>query len=98
MGRKRPSKGTHFLENTEGGASQNIESQRLSDGHSLSLDRKGGTSQDTERQRTSERNPLSRERRGRNMLEHGKRVTEEGALTAWRPRREREVRTQKETE
>jgi len=36
--------------------------------------------------------------RGSDMSGHGKKVTKQGALTSWRPQREGQVRTQKESD
>ena len=58
----------------------------------------GGTCQGMERNRPSEAHSLSGDDRGRNLSEHGKKLTERGALTSWRRQREGFIRTQKETE
>ena len=55
----------------------------------------GGICQDTERKRLSEAHSRSRDGRGRDLLGHGKKLTEQGALTNWRQQRERLVSTRK---
>ena len=45
----------------------------------------GGICQDTEGQRPSETHSQTEDRRGRDLSEHGKKATEQGALTYWRP-------------
>jgi hypothetical protein len=56
----------------------------------------GGTCQETEKNRQSEGHSLAKDSRGRNLSGHGKKYTEEGALTSWRQQRDGLVRTQKE--
>ena len=58
----------------------------------------GGTSQDTERNRPSDAHSPTGDRTGSGKLGHGKRLTERCALTSWRPHREGQVRTWKETD
>ena len=56
----------------------------------------GGTCQDRARTRASKAHLLTEEGRWRDLSEHGKNATEQGALTAWRQQREGFVRTGKE--
>jgi len=56
----------------------------------------GGTSQDMERKPPSERHSHPGNSGGRGKSGHGKKVTGQGALTAWRQWRGEQVRTQKE--
>jgi len=56
-----------------------------------------GTSQDMERKQLSKGHSLSRDGRGRDKSGHGKKLMEQGALTPWRPQREGQVRTHKES-
>src|SRR5579863_7343024 len=58
----------------------------------------GGTCHNTERKRPSEGHSLAGDGRGRDLSEHGKKATEQGALTCWRPQREALVRIQKESD
>ena len=58
----------------------------------------GGTSQDTERNRPSEGHSLPGDRIGRDKSGYGKKQTERGALTSWRPHRQGQVRMRKETD
>jgi len=55
----------------------------------------GRTCQDTEREQLSEGHSLPGDRRGRDLSGDGKKVTEQEALTFWRPQWEGLVRTQK---
>ena len=57
-----------------------------------------GTSQDTERNRPSDAHSPTGDRTGRDKSGHGKKRTERCALTNWRPHREGQVRTWKETD
>ena len=58
----------------------------------------GGICQDTEGKRLSKAHSLSGDRRGRDLSENRKKATERGALTSWRPKRDRFVRTWKESD
>ena len=58
----------------------------------------GVTGQDMVRKRPGERYLLPGDRRGREKSEHRKKVTEREALTPWRPQRERQVGTRKESD
>ena len=58
----------------------------------------GGTSQDTERNRPSEVHSPTGDRTGRDKSGHEKKLTERCALTLWRPHREGQVKTRKETD
>jgi hypothetical protein len=91
-------RGTHFLETArEGQVRTRKEIDRASGTHSLKT-AEGGTSQDTtERNRLRERHSLPGDHRGRDKSGHGKKLTERGALTPWRPQKEEQVRTRKET-
>ena len=51
-----------------------------------------GTSQDMETNQPSKGHSLPGDRRGREKSGHGKKVTEQGVLTSWRPQKEGEVR------
>ena len=89
-------RGTDQLETAGGGTSQDRERKQSSEvTHKLETP-EGGTSQDTRRRRLSEGHSHSANRRGRNKSEYGKKVTEQGALTNWRPQQKGQVRTQKE--
>ena len=57
-----------------------------------------GTSQDMERNQPSDAHSRPGDRTGRDKSGHGKKLTERCALTNWRPHREGQVRTQKETD
>jgi hypothetical protein len=56
----------------------------------------GGTCQDTEKTRPSEEHSLSGDSRERDLSDHGKKLTERGALTLWGQQREGLVGTRKE--
>ena len=58
----------------------------------------GEICQDTERNRQSKAHSPTGGGRGRDLSEHGKDQTEQGALTPWRRQREGFVRTRKETD
>jgi hypothetical protein len=58
----------------------------------------GGTSQDTERIRLRKVHSRTGDRIGRDKSGHGKNPTERGTLTLWRPHREGQVRTRKESD
>ena len=58
----------------------------------------GGTSQDMEKIRPTEAHPHSGDRTGRDKSEHGNNPTDRGPLTDWRPHREGQVRTWKESD
>jgi len=51
-----------------------------------------------ERKRLSKGHLHSANHRGRDNLGHGKKVTEPGALTNWRPQREGQVKTWKKSD
>jgi len=57
----------------------------------------GGTYQNTERNQSSKGHSPSGDHRGRDKSGHRKKPTNQWALTNWRPQREGQVRTQKET-
>jgi len=137
-------RGTHSLETTKGGTSQDMERNQLSKGHSQTGDRigrnksghrekqteqgaltswrphwegqvrtqketdrergthsletrKGGASQDTERNQPTKGHSLPGDRIRRDKSGHRKKPAWQGALTLWRPHREGEVMTWKET-
>jgi cytidylate kinase len=58
----------------------------------------GGTSQDTERIRPSEVHSRTGDRIGRDKSGHGENLTKRGALADWKPHREGQVRTRKESD
>ena len=58
----------------------------------------GGTSQETERNRPSDAHSQTGDRVGRDKSGYGNKPTEQCALTNWRPHREGQVRTWKETD
>jgi len=58
----------------------------------------GETSQDTETNRASKGHSPTGECRGRDKSGHRNKLSKQGALTFWRVQRERQVRTQKQTE
>ena len=66
-------------------------------GHTLPGDRRG-KSHDMERNQLSKERSLPGDHRGGDKSGHGKKTTEQGALTSWRPQREGQVRTQKESD
>jgi len=57
----------------------------------------GVTLQDTERKQLSKRHLLPGDHRGSDLSGHKNKVTEQGALTCWRPKMEELVRTWKES-
>ena len=57
----------------------------------------GGTSQDTERIRPTEAHSHTGDRTGRDKSGHRKNPTDRDPLTDWRPHREGQVRSQKES-
>jgi len=59
---------------------------------------KKGQSQDMKGNRLREENSLAGDLRGSNKSEHGKKATQRMALTFWRPQREGQVRTWKESD
>ena len=65
--------------------------------HKLEME-EGGTCQDTERNRPTEAHSHSGDSRGSDLSGHRKKLTDRGALTSWRRRRERLVRIWKETD
>jgi hypothetical protein len=81
----------------EGQVRTRKESDRARRTHELET-ASGGTSQDTERIRLSEAHSRTGDRIGRDKSGHGKNPTEQGALTNWRPHREGQVRTRKESD
>ena len=78
----------------EGQVKTRKESDRARGTHILET-ASGGTGQDTERNRPSEGHSLSGDRIGRDKSGYGKKQTERGALTNWRPHPEGQVRIQK---
>ena len=58
---------------------------------------RGGTSQDTERIRPTEAHSHTGDRTGRDKSGHRKNPTDRDPLTDWRPHREGQVRSQKES-
>ena len=89
-------RGTHFLETTLGGTSQDKEINQARGTHSLET-ASGGTSQDMKRNQLSKGHSQTGDHIGRDKSGHRKKQTKQGALTLWRPHQEVQVRTQKET-
>ena len=89
---------THQLGTAEEGTCQDMERNPLTEAHSHSGDGRGGTCQDTEKNRPTEAHSHPGDGRGRDLSEHRKQLTNQGALTSWRQQRERLVRTWKETD
>src|SRR5580698_8158487 len=81
----------------EGQVRTRKESDRARRTHGLET-ASGGTSQDTERIRPTEAHSRTGDRIGRDKSGHGKNPTDRGALTNWRPHREGQVRTRKESD
>ena len=73
------------------------ESDRPRPTHFLETEQ-GGTSQDTEIIRPTEAHSRPGDRTGRDKSGHGKNPTDRGPLTLWRPHREGQVRTPKESD
>ena len=92
--------GTHCLETTEGGA-YIIRTWKQSDrarGTDFLETTEQGTSQDMERKWPSRGNSHPGDHRGWDESGHGKKVTKQGAPTSWRPQRNGQVRTWKESD
>jgi len=91
--KKRGYRSTHKLKSTEEGTCRTRNKSELARGtHSL---RSTQTCQEIERKQDYEGHSLPGEHRERDLSGHGKKETEEGALTLWRPHREGLVRIRK---
>ena len=88
---------TFWRPHREGQVRSRKETDRAMRTHTLET-AQGGTSQDTERNRPSNAHSPTGDHTGRDKSGHGKKSTERRALTLWRPHRERQVRTRKETD
>ena len=86
---------TYWRPHREGQVRTRKETDRARHTHKLET-AQGGTSQNTERNRQSDVHSRSGDRTERDKLGQGKKSTERGVLTYWRPHREGQVRTQKE--
>ena len=84
---------THKLETAEGGTCQDTERNRAGDVHSLPGDGRGRDLSGHENKPSPSRNAdlLAGDDRGRGLSGHGKKLTDRGALTAWRRQRKRIV-------
>ena len=90
-------RGTHGLESTEGGRSQDTERKQPSEAHSLTGECRGRDKSDSTTNDAREGHPRTEgQRQGQlRTLKEGK---ERGALTSWRARREGQDRTRNERE
>ena len=93
--RPRP---THRLETAQGGTNQGTERIRPTEAHSQTGDRTGGTSQDTEIIRPTEAHLPAGDHTWKDESGHGKNLTNRCPLTNWRPHREGQVRTRKQSD
>ena len=88
---------TLWRQQTEGLVRSWKETDRARGTHILEMV-EGEACQDMERNQLNERRSLSEDNRGRNLSGHGKKLTEQWALTNWGCQRKRLVRPWKETD
>ena len=88
---------TFWTRQREGLISTRKETDRTRRTHKLET-AEGETCQETEINRPNEAHSQPEDGRGRDSSEHGKKSTEQGALTSWRRQGERLVRKRKETD
>ena len=91
-----PARGTHSLDSPDTETCQETERMRAREEYSLSGEPGHRTCQDTKRMRTSEGHSRPGEPRHRDKSGHGKDVSQRWALTSWRAKTQRQVRTRKE--
>jgi len=91
-------RGTHKLETPEGEVSQDMERKRPSQGHSPTGDHIRREKLGHRKKVTGlQGNSHPGDRRGRDMSGQRKKATKQGVLTSWRPQREGQVKTWKES-
>jgi len=80
-------RGTHQLETTEGGTSQDTEKKGPSKGHSLPGDHRERVKAGHGKKATKQGALTSWRPQREGKSGHGKKVTKQGALTSWRPQK-----------
>ena len=89
---------THVLDSALGGIDEDMERNQPSQGTHVLDTASGVTGQDTEKTRSSEGHSLSGDSIRKDKSGRGKKPSERGVLTSWRPDRKGKVRTRKETD
>ena len=87
-------RGTHRLETTEGGTSQDAKRKQLREGTHKLETTEGQVGQNMERKQLGKGHSQTGDHRGSDKSGHKRKVAEQGALTGWRPQCGRGVTSQ----